>query len=99
MFDMIVYWQVIFSALDTRVKNVVFNYSLEHNTTDDLFTSIFHWLHVLEEERGNIADVLREVVLCIGTILSSICQHMLKEERQVYIQVLLVTIILSSITM
>lgn len=76
--------EVIFSALDTRVKNIVFNYSLEHDATDDLFTSVFHWLNVLEEEQGNRADVLREVVLCIGTIQSSICQHMLKEERQVF---------------
>ncbi|CAE5957900.1 unnamed protein product [Arabidopsis arenosa] len=76
--------EVIFSALDTRVKNIVFNYSLEHDATDDLFTSVFHWLNALEEGKGNRADVLREVVLCIGTIQSSICQHMLKEERQVF---------------
>ncbi|KAJ0257348.1 Zinc finger protein BRUTUS-like [Hirschfeldia incana] len=76
--------EVIFSALDTRVKNIVFNYSLEHESTDDLFTSIYNWLHVLEEEIENTEDVLREVVLCIGTIQSSICQHMHKEERQVF---------------
>lgn len=92
MFDIFFFtWQVIFSALDTRVKNIAFNYSLEHDTSDDLFTSIFHWLHVLEEESGNIAGVLREVVLCISTIQSSICQHMLKEERQVPYRFLLVT--------
>ncbi|KAL1216715.1 Zinc finger protein BRUTUS-like [Cardamine amara subsp. amara] len=76
--------EVIFMALDERVKNIVSNYSLEHAGTDDLFTSIFHWLHVLEQEIGNISDVLREVILCIGTIQSSICQHMLKEELQVF---------------
>ncbi|KAG7659586.1 Zinc finger CHY-type [Arabidopsis suecica] len=76
--------EVIFLALDKRVKNIVSNYSLEHAGTDDLFTSIFHWLHVLEEEIGSRSDVLREVILCIGTIQSSICQHMLKEERQVF---------------
>ena len=65
------------------MKNIAFNYSLEHDSTEDLFTSVFHWLHVLEEERGDTADVLREVILCIGTIQSSICHHMLKEERQV----------------
>lgn len=81
---MIYCWQVIFTALDARVQNVVSNYSLEHAGTDDLFTSIFHWLHVLEQEIGSISDVLREVILCIGTIQSSICQHMLKEELQVY---------------
>lgn len=66
------------------MKNIVSNYSLEHDGTDDLFTSIFHWLNVLEHELGNVSDVLREVILCIGTIQSSVCQHMLKEERQVY---------------
>ncbi|CAL9240681.1 unnamed protein product [Arabidopsis halleri] len=76
--------EVIFLALDKRVKNIVSNYSLEHAGTDDLFTSIFHWLHVLEEEIGSTSDVLREVILCIGTIQSSICQHMLKEELQVF---------------
>ncbi|CAN6938541.1 unnamed protein product [Brassica oleracea var. botrytis] len=76
--------EVIFLALDSRVKNIVSNYSLEHDGTDDLFTSIFHWLNVLEHELGNISDVLREVMLCIGTIQSSVCQHMLKEERQVF---------------
>ncbi|CAH8391101.1 unnamed protein product [Eruca vesicaria subsp. sativa] len=76
--------EVIFSALETRVKNIAFNYSLEHDSTEDLFTSIFNWLHVLEEERESNSDVLREVVLCIGTTQSFICQHMLKEERQVF---------------
>ncbi|KAL0694854.1 hypothetical protein Bca4012_062034 [Brassica carinata] len=76
--------EVIFSALDTRVNNIVLNYSLEHESTHDLFTSIYKWLHVLDEEKENRANVLREVVLCIGTIQSSICQHMLKEERQVF---------------
>ncbi|KAJ0255812.1 Zinc finger protein BRUTUS-like [Hirschfeldia incana] len=76
--------EVIFLALDARVKNIVSNYSLEHDGTDDLFTSIFHWLNVLQQELGSISDVLREVILCIGTIQSSICQHMLKEERQVF---------------
>ncbi|ESQ27678.1 hypothetical protein EUTSA_v10018022mg [Eutrema salsugineum] len=76
--------EVIFLALDARVKNIVSNYSLEHAGTDDLFTSVFHWLNIIEEELGSINDVLREVILCIGTIQSSICQHMLKEERQVF---------------
>ena len=75
--------QVVFLALDERVKNIVSSYSLEHAGTDDLLSSLFHWLHVLEEELGSVSDVLREVILCIGTIQSSICQHMLKEERQV----------------
>ncbi|XP_010533417.1 PREDICTED: uncharacterized protein LOC104809216 isoform X2 [Tarenaya hassleriana] len=76
--------EVVFLVLDIHVKNVVNNYSLEHAGIDDLFSSIFHWLDVLEEEREDIGSVLREVLLCIGTLQSSICQHMLKEERQVF---------------
>uniref|UniRef100_A0A1J3CE36 Putative RING finger protein C2F3.16 n=1 Tax=Noccaea caerulescens TaxID=107243 RepID=A0A1J3CE36_NOCCA len=76
--------EVIFLALDARVKNIVYNYSLEHDGTDDLFTSIFEWLHVLEEETESTSDVIRQVILSIGTIQASISQHMLKEERQVF---------------
>ncbi|KAJ6411644.1 hypothetical protein OIU84_008261 [Salix udensis] len=33
--------EVIFLALDTRIKNVVHTYSLEHESIDDLFGTIF----------------------------------------------------------
>ncbi|KAF9667784.1 hypothetical protein SADUNF_Sadunf15G0059500 [Salix dunnii] len=74
--------EVIFLALDSRIKNVVRTYSLEHESIDDLFGTIFHWLDQLEEKSG--LKLFQELVVCIGTMQSSICQHMLKEEEQVF---------------
>ena len=76
-------WQVIFLALDTHVKNVVCTYSLEHNSTNDLFDSIFHFLDELMRLNENISKLFQELVYCIGILQNSIYQHMLKEEKQV----------------
>jgi hypothetical protein len=76
--------QVIFLALDVHVKNVACTYSLEHESIDDLFDSIFHCLEVLlEEKKINISKAFQELICSISTIQTSICQHMLKEEEQV----------------
>lgn len=75
--------QVIFLALDAHIKNVVCTYSLEHKSIDELFSSIFHCLDVLME--GDAAKSFQELVLLIGTIQTTLCHHMLKEEEQVYI--------------
>ena len=77
-------WQVIFRALDTCIKNVARTYSLEHESIHDLFGTIFHWLDRLEENKSGLKP-FQELVVCIGTMQSSICQHMLKEEEQVTI--------------
>lgn len=77
--------QVIFLALDVLVKNVVNSYLLEHKSIDDLFDSIFHCLGVLNKEDKDISKPFQELVFCIGTIHTTICQHMLKEEEQVHI--------------
>ncbi|CAK7322900.1 unnamed protein product [Dovyalis caffra] len=73
--------EVIFLALDTHIKNVVHTYSLEHESIDNLFGTIFHWLDQLDENKNGLKP-FQELVVCIGTMLSSICQHMLKEEEQ-----------------
>ena len=75
--------QVIFLALDAHVKNVVCTYSLEHQSIDDAFDSVYRCLEVLMEEKNNKSEPFQELVSCISTIHSSICQHMLKEEKQV----------------
>ncbi|XP_012080185.1 zinc finger protein BRUTUS-like At1g18910 isoform X2 [Jatropha curcas] len=51
---------------------------------DDLFDSIFHCLDTLMEEDKDGSEQFQELILCIGTMHSSICQHMLKEEQQVF---------------
>ncbi|XP_022768172.1 zinc finger protein BRUTUS-like At1g74770 [Durio zibethinus] len=77
--------EVVFLALDAHVKNVACTYSLEHESIDTLFGSVFCCLNALEESK-NISKALQELVFCIGTIQSSICKHMLKEEKQVFPQ-------------
>ncbi|KAH9719892.1 zinc finger protein BRUTUS-like [Citrus sinensis] len=75
--------EVIFLALDAHIKNVVSTYSLEHESIDELFDSVFDLLNVLLGGSENVSKPFQEVVFCIGTIKTFICQHMLKEEEQV----------------
>ncbi|KAK9925900.1 hypothetical protein M0R45_023162 [Rubus argutus] len=76
--------EVVFLALDGRTKNIACTYSLEHRSIDGLFDSIFSRLDVLLEESDDIAKEFQELVFCIGTLEAFICQHMLKEEEQVF---------------
>jgi zinc finger-like protein len=62
---------------------VACTYALEHESTDDLFDSIFHCLDVLLEEKSNISKAFQELICSISTIQASIWQHMVKEEEQV----------------
>ncbi|CAI8609988.1 unnamed protein product [Vicia faba] len=76
--------EIIFHALDAHVKNVVCTYSLEHNSADGLFVSILHFLDELMGSSHNISNLFRELVYCIDILQTSIYQHMLKEEEQVF---------------
>ncbi|KAL6178124.1 hypothetical protein ACLB2K_049643 [Fragaria x ananassa] len=76
--------EVIFLALDGRTKNIACTYSLEHMSIDGLFDSIFSRLDVLLEESEDISKEFQELVFCIGTLQAFICQHMVKEEEQVF---------------
>lgn len=76
--------EVIFLALDELVKNVVSTYSLEHKSIDDLFDSVFNCLDVLDKEGKDNQKTFQGLLFCIGTIQTTIYQHMLKEEEQVF---------------
>lgn len=76
--------EVIFLALNVHIKNVACTYSLEHKSIDDLFDSIFHYLDKLVVDDETLSKRFQELVLCISTIQAAICQHMLKEEEQVF---------------
>ncbi|KAB2053368.1 hypothetical protein ES319_A12G183300v1 [Gossypium barbadense] len=75
--------EVVFLALDAHVKNVACTYSLEHESIDHNFDSVFYCLNALEGSE-NSSKALQELVFCIGAIQASICKHMLKEEKQVF---------------
>ncbi|KAK8537558.1 hypothetical protein V6N12_043716 [Hibiscus sabdariffa] len=75
--------EVVFLALDAHIRNVACTYSLEHESIDHNFDSVFHCLNELEGSE-NTSKSLQELVFCVGTAQSSICNHMLKEEKQVF---------------
>ncbi|KAK6123026.1 hypothetical protein DH2020_043242 [Rehmannia glutinosa] len=75
---------VIFLALDALVKNVVPTYALEHKSIDDKFSSIFRHLDLLMKKDEDAPQMFQELLFSIGTVQTMICQHMHKEEEQVF---------------
>lgn len=73
--------EVIFPALDIRVKNVAQTYSLEHEGESVLFDQLFT---LLGSDMKNEESYKRELASCTGALQTSINQHMSKEEEQVF---------------
>ncbi|KAK9115024.1 hypothetical protein Syun_021821 [Stephania yunnanensis] len=73
--------EVIFPALDIRVKNVARTYSLEHQGESDLFDQLFE---LLNSNKQNDESFRRELASCTGALQTSVSQHMSKEEEQVF---------------
>ncbi|XP_042033069.1 zinc finger protein BRUTUS-like [Salvia splendens] len=73
--------EVIFPALDIRVKNVARTYSLEHEGESVLFDQLFT---LLGNDMENEESYKRELASCTGALQTSISQHMSKEEEQVF---------------
>ncbi|RZB95248.1 zinc finger protein BRUTUS-like isoform X4 [Glycine soja] len=72
--------EVIFPALDIRVKNVAQTYSLEHKGESNLFDHLFE---LLNSSINNDESFPRELASCTGALQTSVSQHMAKEEEQV----------------
>ncbi|KAM6562011.1 hypothetical protein CsatB_022009 [Cannabis sativa] len=72
--------EVIFPALDIRVKNVARTYSLEHKGESFIFDQLFKLLNSdMEKEES----YWRELASCTGALHTSISKHLFKEEEQV----------------
>ncbi|KAG6554197.1 hypothetical protein Mapa_004113 [Marchantia paleacea] len=77
--------EVIFPALDLRVKNVAHAYSLEHQTESELFDQMFLLLTAALKEKGSAPmELRRELICCTEAIQTTLCQHLSKEEEQVF---------------
>ncbi|KAK1416125.1 hypothetical protein QVD17_31913 [Tagetes erecta] len=72
--------EVIFPALDIRVKNVARTYSLEHEGESVIFDQL---LALLDSDMQDKESFRRELASCTGALQTSISQHMSKEEKQV----------------
>jgi len=81
--------QVIFPALDIRVKNVARTYSLEHEGESFLFDQLFE---LVETKVQNEESYRRELASRTGALQTSISQHMSKEEEQVTVWSIVVII-------
>lgn len=77
---LLLFFQVIFPALDIRVKNVARTYSLEHEGESVIFDQLFT---LLDSNMQNEESFRRELASCTGALQTSISQHMSKEEEQV----------------
>ncbi|RYR57278.1 hypothetical protein Ahy_A05g023000 isoform B [Arachis hypogaea] len=73
--------EVIFPALDIRVKNVAQTYSLEHKGESNLFDHLFE---LLNSSTHNDESFPRELASCTGALHTSVSQHLAKEEEQVF---------------
>ncbi|XP_043716175.1 zinc finger protein BRUTUS-like isoform X2 [Telopea speciosissima] len=73
--------EVIFPALDIRVKNVARTYSLEHKGESDLFDQLFE---LLSSKSKNDESFWGELACCTRALQTSVSQHMSKEEEQVF---------------
>ncbi|WJX54320.1 hypothetical protein P8452_40218 [Trifolium repens] len=73
--------EVIFPALDRRVKNVAQTYSLEHKGESNLFDHLFE---LLNSSIKNDESFPRELASCTGALQTSVSQHLAKEEEQVF---------------
>ncbi|XP_057542697.1 zinc finger protein BRUTUS-like isoform X1 [Amaranthus tricolor] len=73
--------EVIFPALDIRVKNVARTYSLEHEGESVLFDELFELLNTKVQDEESYR---RELASRTGALQTSISQHLSKEEEQVF---------------
>ncbi|KAF8103682.1 hypothetical protein N665_0186s0050 [Sinapis alba] len=73
--------EVIFSALDIRVKNVAQTYSLEHKGESTLFDHLFELLNSATEIDESYR---RELASSTGALQTSVSQHLAKEQKQVF---------------
>ncbi|KAL8457297.1 hypothetical protein ACS0TY_034416 [Phlomoides rotata] len=76
--------EVIFLALDAKVKNVVPTYSLEHSSIEVNFNCIFDHLDGLMKKDEGTPEMFQALISSISTVQAMICHHMHKEEEQVF---------------
>lgn len=76
--------EIIFPALNNKVKNVVTTSALEHKCISDDFCSAVQCLDLLRKECEDFTHLFQKLIFSISSIKSTICEHMLKEEKLVF---------------
>ena len=75
--------QVVFPALDSRVKNVANAYTLEHQVESDLFIQMSDLVATLRAAKEWDADLFGQLICCTEALLTILVQHLAKEEEHV----------------
>ena len=75
--------QVVFPALDSRVKNVANAYTLEHQVESDLFIQMSDLVATLRAAKEWDANLFGQLICCTEALLTILVQHLAKEEEHV----------------
>ncbi|EXC25401.1 Uncharacterized RING finger protein [Morus notabilis] len=76
--------EVIFAALDSRLKNLVQPYLLQQKGEKDLFDQLLRLLSNFNKTMQNETSFQRELVSLTGVLQMLITKNMAKEEKQVF---------------
>ncbi|GMH35139.1 hypothetical protein BSKO_03007 [Bryopsis sp. KO-2023] len=77
--------EVVYPALDTKVKNVTLQYSVEHADEEHLFVQLLQMLRETMSARGAaVTAAIREFVCKMGEVRITLMKHLAKEEEQLF---------------
>ncbi|CAI5481068.1 unnamed protein product [Closterium sp. Yama58-4] len=76
--------EVVFPALDSRVKNVAHAYTLEHKVESDLFDQLSDLVSNLRRDETTERSLFSQLICCTEALLTVLVQHLSKEEEQVF---------------
>ncbi|GJP43518.1 hypothetical protein CLOM_g2968 [Closterium sp. NIES-68] len=76
--------EVVFPALDSRVKNVAHAYTLEHKVESDLFDQLSDLVSNLRRDETMERSLFSQLICCTEALLTVLVQHLSKEEEQVF---------------
>ena len=85
LFSFILYLQVVYPALDAKVKNVTSAYSVEHEDEERLFEQLSALLSAaLQQDGRELAATLRQLECKIEEVHLTLRKHLAKEEEQLF---------------
>eukprot|EP00899_Mesostigma_viride_P010207 jgi/Mesvir1/19188/Mv11510-RA.1 len=79
--------EVVFPALDLKVKNIAHAYELEHEAEEKLFEQLVQQVHSALGERiggAGRSALMQQLACTTSAVQASLKQHLAKEEEQVF---------------
>jgi len=76
--------EIVYPALDSKVKNVTLPYRIEHADEGHLLVQLMQLLTSLPSSESNLLTTLRELACKVEEVSTTIRQHLEKEEEQLF---------------